>query len=268
MRFFDSHTHLDSPRFAPDRSDVIARALNRGVAHMVTCASDLSTSHETIALAQTYQGVYAAVGIHAHEARSAAAAELHEQAPWEPNGSAFGALAELASLSEVVALGEIGLDYHYDFSPRVAQRVVLERQLHLACELDLPVVLHNRESDEDLQRLVDAAPSGLRGVLHCFLSDRSMAEWALSRGLYIGIGGPITFSSASHLPGVVRQIPLDRLLIETDCPYLAPSPKRGRRNEPAFVPYVAEKLAEVLGVSLPEVAGRTTENACRLFGVG
>ena len=180
----------------------------------------------------------------------------------------FERLAELASRPEVVAIGEIGLDYHYDFSPRSAQRAVLERQLALACDLDLPVILHNRESDEDLRRLVDAAPSALRGVLHCFLADEAMAEWAISRGLNIGIAGPITFANASHLSVVVRQVPLGRLLIETDCPYLAPNPKRGRRNEPAYVRYVAEKLAEMLGVSLAEIARRTADNACCLFGVG
>jgi len=166
-----------------------------------------------------------------------------------------------------VAVGEIGLDYHYDFSPREAQRLVLARQLALAGELGLPVILHNRESDEDLRRAVEAAPRSLRGVLHCFLADQKMADWALARGLYIGVAGPITFEKVRHLPNIVRRVPLDRLLVETDAPYLAPHPKRGQRNEPAFVRYVAERLAEILGLPLEELAQRTTENACRLFRI-
>ena len=147
------------------------------------------------------------------------------------------------------------------------QRAVLARQLELAHALGLPVILHNRQSDQDLQQIVDAAPGPLRGVLHCFLANQPMADWALARGLYIGVAGPITFKNVRHLPEIVRRVPLDRLLIETDCPYLAPHPKRGQRNEPAYVRYVAEGLAAVLGLSPNEMAGRATENACRLLGI-
>jgi len=264
MQLFDSHAHLESCEFEPDRDDVITRALGAGVTRMLTCGSDLGTSVAEILLAQRHAGLYAAVGIHGHEASSAVLRTAGAPALDE---IAFERLAGLASQPGVVALGEVGLDYHYDLSPREAQRAVLRRQLALACELDLPVILHNREADEDLRALVEAAPRTLRGVLHCFLADQAMADWALARGLHIGVAGPITFRGVHHLPAIIRQVPLDRLLIETDCPYLAPHPMRGRRNEPAFVRYVAKGLAGLLGLSMEELSRRTTENACRLFRV-
>ena len=178
----------------------------------------------------------------------------------------FARLAQLAQQPGVVAIGEIGLDYHYNFSPPDVQRAVLARQLELAHELGLPVILHNRESDQDLRQIVDAAPAPLRGVLHCFLADQAMADWALARGLYMGVAGPITFKNVRHLPEIIRRVPFDRLLIETDCPYLAPHPKRGRRNEPAYVRYVAEGLARVLSLSPEEVAERSTGKRLPPFG--
>ncbi|HHX64892.1 MAG TPA: TatD family hydrolase, partial [Chloroflexi bacterium] len=173
---------------------------------------------------------------------------------------------DLARSPDVVAIGEIGLDYHYDFSPHHVQQAVMARQLELAAALDLPVILHNREADEDTRRLLDEAPP-LRGVMHCFLADEAMAEWAIARGLYIGIAGPITFKNVRHLPDIVRKVPPDRLLIETDCPYLAPHPKRGHRNEPTFVRYVAARIAQELDMPPDDLVRRTTENACRLFEV-
>ncbi len=267
MNLFDSHTHLESPRFEPDREKVIARAVSAGVMRVVSCGSDLASSRVEVALAQEYGALYAAVGIHPHQATSATLGESAKGRGEELDERVFAQLAELAARPEAVAIGEIGLDYHYDLSPRKLQRPVLRRQLDLACELDLPVILHNRESDEDMRDLVDRSPSSLRGVLHCFLSDQVRAHWALSRGLHIGIAGPITFSNANRLAAIVRHIALDRLLVETDSPYLAPRPKRGKRNEPAFVIHVAQKLAELLDISVGELAHHTTENACRLFGV-
>lgn len=267
MQFFDSHTHLESPRFDSDRGQVIARAIDAGVTRRVSCASDLATSSAEIALAEQWQGIYAAVGIHPHQASLAMQGGSEPTNCCKLNEAVFERLWELAAHLKVVAIGEIGLDYHYQFSPREAQRATLERQLALACELDLPVILHNRESDQDLRRLMDGAPAHLSGVLHCFLGDRAMAEWALARGLYIGIAGPITFKNMGHLAEIVKNAPLERLLIETDAPHLAPHPRRGKRNEPAFVVHVGEKLAEVLGLSLEEVARLTTENACRLFSL-
>ena len=267
MHFFDSHTHLESPRFESDRDQVLARARAAGVTRMVTCGSDLATSSAAIALAVRFQGVYAAVGIQPHEARSVVQGDATQRGRWELDEAVLDQLSELAAHPKVVAIGEAGLDYHHEFSPRETQRAVLARQLALACEMDLPIILHNRESDRDLRALVDGSSACARGVLHCFLADLHMAEWALAKGFYIGIAGPITFKSASHLPVIVREIPIDRLLVETDAPQLAPHPRRGKRNEPAFVVYVAERLSEVLGLSLEEVARCTTENACRLFGL-
>lgn len=262
MRLFDSHTHLQSSRFDGNREDVIASARDAGVTTMVTCGSDLAKSREALALAQEYQGVWATVGVHPHEARSMVLKEDEERRLDE---AAFARLAAMVGEPEVMAIGEMGLDYHYDFSPREAQRAVLGRLLELAHELNMPVILHNRESDADMRRVFDAAPAGMRGVLHCFLADAEMAAWAVERDLYVGVAGPITFESVSHLPEIVRRVPSDRLLLETDCPYLAPVPKRGHRNEPAYLCYVAERLAQVLDTPLEELARRTRENARRLF---
>ncbi len=264
MRLYDSHTHLQSSRFDEDRPDVIARARGAGVTTMITCGSDLAKSGEALALAREYEGVWAAVGVHPHEARTMV---LGEDETGRLDEAAFARLIELMESPGVVAVGEVGLDYHYDFSPREVQRAVLDQFLQLAHELDMPIILHNRESDADMRRVFDDAPDGLRGVLHCFLADAEMAAWALERDLYVGVAGPITFEDASHLPAIVRRVPLDRLLLETDCPYLAPVPKRGHRNEPAHLCHVAEGLAQVLDMSLEELAHHTLENARRLFAV-
>jgi len=267
MALFDSHTHLESERFSQDRDQVIARARSAGVTRMIICGSDLVSSQQAALIASSEQGVFAAVGIHAHNARSAVSAAHSSPDVGVLDDRAFARLATLASDPAVVAIGEVGLDYHYDLSPRDVQRRVLAQQLVLARELALPVILHNRESDSDLVRVFDAAPDGLRGVLHCFMADRSLAEWALARDLYIGIAGPITFKNVRHLPDIVRDVPFDRLLVETDSPYLAPHPHRGRRNEPAYVAHVAERLAEVLGLPVEHIVAQTFANACRLFGV-
>lgn len=261
---FDSHTHLESKRYDSDRDQVITRAKRANVGRMVTCGSDLATSQQSIALAQTYEGVYAAVGVHPHEARTIA---RPHNGGIQVDSRALETLRAMATESRIVAIGEIGLDYHYDFSPRPVQRAVLAAQLELAAQLGLPVILHNRESDEDFRRVLEAAPTDIRGVLHCFLAEPAMADWALARGLYIGIAGPITWGKMPHLDVVVQSAPRERLLIETDCPYLAPHPVRGRRNEPAYVRYVAARVAQLWGATPDEVAQQTTNNANRLFGL-
>jgi TatD DNase family protein len=275
LRFFDSHAHLEGPRFDADREEVIARAQSFGVTRILTCGSDLETSRASLSLAQMHSGLWAAVGIHGHAASKAIHGEYGGR--WDLDEACFAQLEEVASDRRVVAIGEIGLDYHYDFSPREVQRAILRRQLLLARTLNLPVILHDREADEDLRTLFDEVNTLrggalLRGVLHCFLSDGAMATWAISRGLYIGIAGPLTFRNQPQKGGIslaslVRQLPLECLLIETDSPYLAPQPVRGQRNEPAFVSLVADKLAQVMGLPLATVAQRTTDNACHLFGV-
>ncbi len=267
MCLCDSHAHLSSPRFSGQVPEVIARAMSAGVTRLVTCGTDLPSSEAEWTIAQSSPGVYAAVGVHGHDAVSALRTDSRAGAEPALDESVFARLAALAGRPGVVAIGEIGLDYHYDLSPRQVQRAVLARQLALAAALDLPVILHNRESDEDLMRIVDAAPGNLRGVLHCFLAGPEMASWAVARGLYIGVAGPITFRNARGVPDVIRGVPLGRLLVETDSPYLAPHPLRGQRNEPANVVRVAEGLAQVLGIGVQQVAENTTANACRLFGL-
>jgi TatD DNase family protein len=262
---FDTHAHLESPRFEGDWAGVIERARAAGVARIVTCGSDLATSAACVEIAQRSHGVYAAAGIHPHEARGLA-----------PSGAVPDAvlLSEVllrirawADRQEIVALGEIGLDYHYDFSPRPAQQAVLAAQLRLAGELGLPVILHNREADADFCRALEQGPANLTGVLHCYMGSAPLADWALSRGFYLGLAGPITFRGMDELAAVVRAAPIERLLVETDSPYLAPHPHRGARNEPALVVCVAQRVAEIRGISLEELARITTENGRRLFGV-
>lgn len=267
LEFFDSHAHLESSRFDTDREAVIAHAFEAGVIDIITCGSDLETSIQNVVLARRHPGIQAAVGIHGHCASSAISSSARSSSCLSLNEPLFAEIMALAQEPDVCAIGEIGLDYHYDFSPRDVQRAVLARQLDIASQLDLPVILHNRESDEDLRTVVDGCQGPLRGVLHCFLADQEMADWAIQRGFYVGVGGPLTFGSVRHLADIVRRAPRERLLIETDCPYLAPHPKRGKRNEPSFVLHVAQRLAEVLDMNCAGVAHLTTENARRLFGV-
>jgi TatD DNase family protein len=263
--FFDTHAHLESPRYAGDSAGVIERARAAGVTRIVTCGSDLATSAACVQIAQRNPGVYAAAGIHPHEARGLSPSGALPDATLL--AEALLRIREWARRQAIVAVGEIGLDYHYEFSPRPVQQGVLAAQLRLAGELGLPVILHNRESDADFRDAVEQGPANLAGVLHCFMGSASLAEWALSRGLYLGVAGPVTFRGMDELVSVVRTAPLDRLLVETDSPYLAPHPHRGARNEPALVVSVAQRVAEIRGMSLEELAHITIENGQRLFGV-
>jgi TatD DNase family protein len=250
----DSHAHLDDERFAPDLEAVLDRARDAGVQRIVTVGTGLASCEAAIALATRYPGfVWASVGIHPHDAAGA-------------DETALARLGELARSPGVAAIGETGLDYHYDRSPREVQRAVFESQIRLARLMDLPVVVHCREADEDcLAILSEWAGSGLRGVMHCFSGDQPTAEALVGMGFFISFAGPLTFPNAGKLRETARLAPMDRLLIETDCPWLAPQPVRGRRNEPAFVRHVAEALAAVRGMTADEVAAGTAANAVRLF---
>jgi len=259
----DTHCHLESARYDRDRSEVIARAAAADVRVMITCGTEVSSSQKAIALAAQSASIYATVGVHPHAALQSGLASDDPQI----RQTARRELATLARQDKVVAVGEIGLDYYYDHSPRPTQRAVLAEQLALAVELDLPVVLHTRESDADLRELLDQAPDGLRGVLHCFLSDRAMATWALERGLYLGFGGAVTFRNTQEVQAIAAEAPLDRLLIETDAPFMAPHPHRGQRNEPAYVSLVAERIAQLRGSDPQTIAQHTYDNAVRLFGL-
>lgn len=253
----DTHAHLDDPRFAGEQDAVVARALAAGVARIVTVGADLATSRAAVALARRHAGVYAAVGVHPHEAKTLDQAGLAE-------------LRALAGEAKVVAIGEIGLDFHYDHSPREAQAWAFRAQLELARELGLPVVVHDREAHAEtmaaLREWARSGPGARRGVLHCFSGDEAMAREAIDLGFTISFAGPLTFAKSTQLRRLAATLPLESVVVETDCPYLAPEPLRGRRNEPANVRFVAAKLAEARGLDLPAVARATTRNAERLFG--
>ena len=256
-RLVDTHAHLDDEAFAADRDEVLTRARAAGVDTIITVGADLASSRQAVALAERHPWIYAAVGVHPHDAVQADEAALAE-------------LARLAGHERVVAIGEIGLDFYRDLSPRPAQREALWAQLALARRLDLPVVVHDREAHaEVLAALRDWAHGydGARGVLHCFSGDEDMAREAIGLGFYISFAGPLTYAKASRLQRLAATLPLDRLLVETDCPYLTPEPRRGRRNEPANVRLVAERMAALRGLPLAAVAQATTANAGRLFGL-
>jgi TatD DNase family protein len=250
----DSHCHLDFPQFDEDRDEVLVRAVKAGVIAVINPGTDLESSRRAVALAERHENVYAAVGVHPHDASSLDAETLTE-------------LRRLASHPKVVAIGEIGLDYYRDLSPRSRQRAAFEDQLALAAELHLPVIIHQRDSAEHVMDSLRAwAADGHPGcVLHAFSGDKGMADEAISLGFFIGVGGPLTYKNARGLPEIVSHLPLSRLLIETDAPYLPPHPYRGKRNQPAYLVLVAERLAQLRGLSLEELSRQVTENSVRLF---
>jgi len=253
VSLIDTHAHLTDPKFDSDIDEVIARANGAGVDRIIVCGYDLESSRAGVEMAGRFECVYAAVGIHPHDAKSYSA-------------HTASALEELSHAPKVVAIGEIGLDYHYDFSPRCAQVAAFEAQVKLAAKLGLPVVVHSRESnDEALQVLTGCGRCAVAGVFHCFSGDVEFARAVLDRGFYIGIDGPVTYKASEKLRAVVEFCPLDRLLVETDCPYLAPVPHRGRRNEPAYVRLVAEEAARVKGITFDELAEATSANAKKLL---
>jgi TatD DNase family protein len=257
VELFDSHCHLDHSDFF-DRETVITRAAESGVTRLVNPGGDLPSSRAAVALAQQYAGIYAAVGVHPHDAKSLDAAALEE-------------LMALARSPQVVAIGEIGLDYYRDFSPRDVQRCAFQQQLELAADLGLPVIIHDRDAHDDTLAMLSEwrATLGTRsspfGVLHSFSGDVAVAERAIEVGFCIGISGPVTYRKADRTREVARAVPPDRLLIETDAPYLPPQPYRGKRNEPAYVRLVAQAVAEARGLTLAQVAVQTTANAAALF---
>ncbi len=249
----DSHAHLDDKRFQGEVDAVIARANEAGVGLILTVGSDLDSSRRCIELAGRYSCVYAVVGVHPHEAAQAPEGYLEQ-------------LRRLLAAPKVVGLGEIGLDYHYDFSPRPVQRDVFAAQLALARELDCAVVVHTREADEDTYRIL--AESGVRrAVMHCFSGNWEQARRYLELGYYISLSGVVTFPKSEDTREVAAHVPSDRLMLETDAPYLAPVPRRGRRNEPAYVRHTAEAVAGIRGVALEDLARETTANVRRVFGI-
>jgi TatD DNase family protein len=248
MRFADSHCHLTMS----DADAALSRAREQGVRGFVVPATKLDDIASAVAIAQRNDDVWAAVGFHPHEAKDC-------------DDAAFAAVERAAGEARVAAIGECGLDYHYMHSPRETQIAVLERHIHLAKRLDKPIIIHNRQSTSDMVDML--LGSGARGVLHSFTEDANVARLLIDRGFYISFSGILTFRSADALRACAKVLPHDRVLIETDTPYLAPVPFRGKENEPAYVVKVAETLASLWGTTLDDVAAQTTANFEALFGV-
>ncbi len=248
MKLVDSHCHLDDEKFNEDREAAIERALAAGVEAMMAIGTgngppDLEAA---VRLAKRYPFIYATVGVHPHDASKATEAT-------------FARLWELARHPKVMAIGEIGLDYHYDFSPRDVQRAVFERQLDAAAEAGKPIVIHTREAWGDTMGVLRSRWHG-GGIMHCFTGNPQQAREALDLGFHLSFGGVLTFPKADNVRESARMTPDDRLLVETDCPYLAPAPYRGRRNEPAFIVETARRLADVRGCAVEDIAELTTRN--------
>ncbi len=250
----DSHCHLDFPDFSGETDEVVARARAAGVGIMVTISTKLTEWEKVRAIAERYENIYCSVGIHPHEAGG------------EPEVDT-AKLVELARHPKVVGIGETGLDYYYEHSDRDVQIASFRSHIAAARETGLPLIVHTREADDDTASILseEMAKGAFPGLLHCFTSSRALAEHALGLGFYISLSGIVTFRNAEDLRATAKDVPLDRLLVETDSPYLAPIPHRGKRNEPAFVVHTAARVAELKGVVVEELAAATTHNFLKLF---
>ena len=251
--YFDSHAHLDDARFQQDFDEILARMAENRVTRMMNIGCDLPSSENSVRLAERFDWVWAEVGSHPDDADHVDEARI-------------AVYRQLAKHPRVKAIGEIGLDYHYEDVPRGVQQQAFRMQMALAEELGLPVVVHEREAHGDGLAIVDEFPN-VRGVFHCFSGSPELAHELVRRGWYIGFTGVVTFKNARKAVETAQSIPLDRILIETDCPYMAPEPFRGRRNDPSYVPLVAQKIAALRGISAEEAAQATWDNACRLFRI-
>lgn len=249
----DSHAHIQLDAFAADREEVLENAQEDGVHSILTVGFDAETSRGAIKLAEQYEQIFATVGMHPHDAKVF-------------NDETSKIFRSLADHPKVIALGEMGLDYYRDLSPRSIQKKAFEQQLDLAEDKNLPVVIHNREAYHDIIPILQARRGRIRGVMHCFSGEVETMRQSLDLGFYIGIGGPVTYRKSHALQEVAREVPADRLLVETDCPWLAPQFRRGKRNEPAYVRAVAAKIAELRGVTLDDIGATTTRNFETLFG--
>ena len=249
--YFDSHAHLDEACFAEDFEEILARMAQNQVRGMMNIGCDLPSSERSVQLAERYDWIWAAVGSHPDDA-----AQVDEMR--------ILTYRKLTRHPRVKAIGEIGLDYHYEDPPRSVQQHAFRLQMALAEELELPVVIHEREAHGDGLAIIDEYPS-VKGVFHCFSGSPELAQELVRRGWYIGFTGVVTFKNARKAVETAKTIPLDRILIETDCPYMAPEPYRGRRNDPSYVPLVARKIAELRGLPVDTVAQATWSNAHRLF---
>lgn len=251
--YFDSHAHYDDERFDEDRENLLEGLKEKGVDFVVNAAADMASCHTSLALAKKYPFVYCSIGVHPHDVKSLTENDLET-------------MKQLAQEDKVVAIGEIGLDYYYDNSPREDQRNWFMKQLLLAKELDLPVIIHSREASQETFDMI--MESGVKeGVIHCFSGSYELAKEYVKRGFYLGIGGALTFKNAKKTVEVVEHIDLKHLVIETDCPYLTPVPHRGNRNDSSYLKFVVEKIAEIKGISMDEVSSITCQNAKDLFRI-
>lgn len=249
---FDTHAHYDDEAFDADRDVLLQSLPGKGIINVIDCGCDIKSSEKALELSEKYDFIFAAVGIHPHEAEDADENALEE-------------VRRLSKHEKAVAIGEIGLDYHYDFSPREVQKEFFEKQIILANELQMPIIVHDREAHEDTLELLRKYKP--KGVLHCFSGSVESAKEIVSLGMYIGLGGAVTFKNARKPLEVAEWLPLDRLLLETDAPYMTPVPFRGKRNDSSLIPYAALKIAEVKGIDAQAVVDAANENARRLFGI-
>jgi len=251
--YFDSHAHYDDERFDEDRDELISSMPELGVGFIVNAAADMASCYKGIELAKKYPFVYCSIGVHPHEVKDLKEDDIEE-------------LRMLARREKVVAIGEIGLDYYYDYSPREEQRKWFKTQLELAKELKLPVIIHSREASAETFDMVIKSGLG-EGVIHCFSGSKELAKEYVKRGFYIGIGGSLTFKNAKKTVEVVEEIPIQNILIETDSPYLTPTPFRGKRNDSSYLKYIVEKIAEIKALDAVTVRDITCQNAIRLFKI-
>jgi TatD DNase family protein len=254
INLIDTHAHLQWPAFDKDREQVIERALAAGLNAIVGVGYDLSASREAVRIAKAHEGIYAVVGIHPHNAKAMSA-------------STVSSLRELARDPRVVAVGEIGLDYYRDLSPRARQKEAFEQQIRLAREVELPIVVHDREAHDDVLEVLRKFGKDVKGILHCFNGDLSMAEEVIEMGYLISIAGPVTYPNARRLHELVQHLPGESIVLETDCPFLPPQSRRGERNEPLFILETAHKVAELKGMLLEELVDLTSRNARGVFRI-
>lgn len=252
---FDTHAHINADQFAEDLEEVLKRAKDAGVTNIVVVGFDRPTITKAMDLINKYDNIYGCIGWHPVDAIDCREEDLQ----W---------IEDLCAHPKIVALGETGLDYHWDKSPKEVQHELFRKQIRLAKKLKLPIMIHNRDATEDCIRILkEEKAEDVGGIMHCFSGDANTALEIINMNFYVSLGGPVTFKNAKLPKEVAKVVPLDKLLIETDCPYLAPHPFRGKRNEPAYVKLVAEQIAELKGVTFEEIAEVTTKNAKKLFGI-
>ena len=250
---FDTHAHLNDPAFDPDREELIAGLVGKGIGYVMNAGCSLESSKDIIRMAEKHPWLYASVGSHPDSAD-------------EVNEEVIEQYRKLCRHEKVKAIGEIGLDYYYEDIPREIQKNAFRMQMALANELDMPVIIHEREAHDDGMQIVQEFPK-VKGVFHCYSGSAEMARQLVNMGWYIGFTGVLTFKNARKAVETAASIPLDRIVLETDCPFMAPEPFRGKRNDPGYLPKMAEKLAEIRGISVEETIAATTENAKRLYHI-